>query len=296
MLKGKPQQNIKGRARRLKYVKKDYQHKNLNNPFFRQRQKKKSSNHKSRRLIFLILIFLLLLGSALFYLFFLSNNFLIKKIEVNGLTRSSDDDLVTMAWTQSEESKLIFLKQTNLLSFNTNKLQADLSNNFSFARLEVKKKWPHTLVINLEERALAFIWQDSSGAFFSDRYGCLVTEVSPIMDDFKNYPVLTPIIQDDYILANNCLDVDDGFLSSMLSLSEKLGAYDNLGVKDYILESEFNTLTINLTAGPKVYFNIKNELDKQVKKLEVIEREKPEDEFKALEYIDLRYGDRVYFK
>jgi hypothetical protein len=48
--------------------------------------------------------------------------------------------------------------------------------------------------------------------------------------------------------------------------------------------------------GPKVYFNIKNDLDKQVKKLAVIKCEKPEAEFKVLEYIDLRYGDRVYFK
>jgi cell division septal protein FtsQ len=297
MLKGKPKQNIRGRVRRLKSVKKDYQQKSLNNPFFRRRQKKKSPGHKSRRSLFLVLIFLLLLISALFYLFFISNNFSLQKIEVNGLTRSSDESLVAMAWTQSEESKLIFLKQTNLFCFNIHELQADLRDNFSFADLSIKQKWPHTLIINVEERSLAFIWQDGDKSLFSDRYGCLIPEVSPGPEDLKKYPILVPIAKDDYILDNNCLNINnDYYLTSMLSLDKKIRVYNNLNVKDYVLESEFNTLTIDLEAGPKVYFNIKNDLDKQVKKLVVIKREKPEVEFKILEYIDLRYGDRVYFK
>jgi len=296
MLKGKPKQNTRGSIKRSKCVKKDYQQKSLNNPFFRRRKQNHKSGHKFKRLYFFGFIFLLLICLSLFYLFFISNNFLIQKIEVNGLTRSSDEKLVEMAWAQSEESKLIFLKQINLFCFDANKLQDNLNNNFSFAHLSVKKKWPHTVTINVEERSLAFIWKDSDQAVFSDSEGCLVSEISPNLDDFKKYPVLSPVIKDEYITKNNCLNFDQDYLSSLLNLDSKIRLYDKLLVRDYTLESEFNTITANLELGPKVYFNVKNELDKQVKKLAVIEHEKPEAEFKVLEYIDLRYGDRVYFK
>lgn len=299
MFKGKSKQNIRGSARkvkRLKSVKKDYQNKCLNNPFFRRRQKKKKSNHKSHSLALCLLIFLLLSVSALFYLFFVSDNFLIQKIEINGLTRSSDQEIVDMIWSQSEDSKLIFLKQKNLLCFNVQELQTSLNDNFSFANLVIKKKWPHTLIINVEERALAFIWQDGENVLFSDCNGCLIPEVIPSSDDFSNYPVLKPIIKNAYILDNNCLNIDNEYLGSLIDLDAKIRTNNNLVVKDYFLESEINALTVNLESGPKVYFNIKNEFDKQIEKLIVIKNKKTELEFQALEYIDLRYGDRVYFK
>jgi len=55
-------------------------------------------------------------------------------------------------------------------------------------------------------------------------------------------------------------------------------------------------LQIKLNGGPNIFFNIKDDLDKQLKKLSVIKQDKGDEYFKGLEYIDLRYGDRAYFK
>jgi len=294
-MKGKPSQNIRRRVKKAKCVKKDYQQKSLNNPFFRSRQKK-SPAHKSRRsfLLFFIIFFLILTG--LFYFFFVSTNFSLQNVQVNGLTRSSGNELVALAWAQSEEPRLVVFRQSNLFFFEDDELRKDLNKNFSFAQVEIKKKWPHTLVINVEERALAFIWQDGIGKHFSDRKGCLIPEVQPSSEDEKIYPILQSSIEENYIQEDNCLEIDDNYLASMLDLDSQLRVYEHLAVQNYILEAEFNTLTLDLRNGPNVYFNIKNDLEKQVKKLEIIKREKPEAEFQVLAYIDLRYGDRVYFK
>jgi len=220
----------------------------------------------------------------------------LQNVQVNGLTRSSGNELVALAWAQSEEPRLVVFRQSNLFFFEDDELRKDLNKNFSFAQVEIKKKWPHTLVINVEERALAFIWQDGIGKHFSDRKGCLIPEVQPSSEDEKIYPILQSSIEENYIQEDNCLEIDDNYLASMLDLDSQLRVYEHLAVQNYILEAEFNTLTLDLRNGPNVYFNIKNDLEKQVKKLEIIKREKPEAEFQVLAYIDLRYGDRVYFK
>ncbi|MBN2884606.1 FtsQ-type POTRA domain-containing protein [Patescibacteria group bacterium] len=279
----------------MKCVKKDYQQKSLSNPFFHSRQKK-NPKYKSKRNFFLFVITFFLLLSGLFYFLFISSSFSLQNIQVNGLTRSGDENILVLAWTQSEESKLFFLKQSNLFLFEDKELQADINKNFSFADVKIKKQWPHTLVVSVEERALAFIWRDGTGDHFSDREGCLIPEVQPSIEDEQLYPVLGLSVKENYIQGDNCLKIDVNYLSSMLSLNDQLKFYDNLTAQEYILEAEFNTLTLDLLDGPDVYFNIKNDLEKQVKKLAVIKREKPELEFQALSYIDLRYGDRVYFK
>lgn len=295
MMKEKSSPNIRRRTKKVKCVKKDYQQKSLNNPFFRNRQKK-SSTHKSRRSFLLFFIILFLLLSGLFYFFFISNSFSLQDVQVNGLTRSSNKELVALVWSQSEESRLLVFKQSNLFFFEDNELRKDLNQNFSFAKVEIKKKWPHTLVINVKERTLAFIWQDGTGKYFSDGDGCLIPEIKPSPKDEKLYPILKPSVEENYIQENNCLKIGDNYLASMLDLNTQLKAYENLVVQNYIFGAEFNTLTIDLRDGPKVYFNIKDNLAKQVKKLEIIKRDKSEAEFKVLAYIDLRYGDRVYFK
>jgi hypothetical protein len=51
-----------------------------------------------------------------------------------------------------------------------------------------------------------------------------------------------------------------------------------------------------LKLGPAVYFNIEEDIDKQINKLIIIKNEKIKKDFNKKTYIDLRYGDRVYYR
>jgi hypothetical protein len=48
--------------------------------------------------------------------------------------------------------------------------------------------------------------------------------------------------------------------------------------------------------GPFIFFNIKDDIDKQLAKLVLIRDKELMDNFNKKTYIDLRYGDKVYYK
>lgn len=295
MTKGKPSPYLARRAKKFKSVKKDYQHKNLNNPFFhKHKQQHKAVYSKSKRN--LIFTALLLLISAIAYLFFFSSVFTVREIKVSGISRISEDILKEYAWKQINESDSWLFKQKNIIFFETDVLAESLNTNFSFDSLRVYKEWPRSIVISAGERSLAFIWRDRSGQSFSDGRGCLVREVAVAETDFSKYPLLEAVNGVNYLNDQDCLDIEDTYLTSLFLLSEKIKIHPDLATGRFMLEGEFNTLKADLSAGPNILFNINDDLDKQLNKLIIIKQEKAPVDFEKLEYIDLRYGDRAYFK
>ena len=72
--------------------------------------------------------------------------------------------------------------------------------------------------------------------------------------------------------------------------------YKNYKIDRFILDSDLNAAKLALIDGPMIYFNTKEDMNKQIDKLSVIINEKLKDNFLNKTYIDLRYGDRVYYR
>ncbi|MDP3837060.1 MAG: hypothetical protein Q8Q67_03085 [bacterium] len=288
MMKGKSSPYLARRAKTNKRVKVDYQRKTLNNPFFRQRREKKETSGRSRK-FFILIITTLILAFAVYILFF-SSTFAIQKIQVNGVNRVGNEQLIALAWQQADQG------QHNLLLYKTEDLYNSLMENFSFDSLRVYKKWPHTLVISAGERDPAFVWRYKGEQHFSDSNGCLIRETAVVPADLSMYPVLEAADNQERLNARDCLTIESAYLQAMFILSDKLKAYPELKVDRFLLEGEANTLKADLNLGPNILFNVKEDADKQLNKLIIIKQDKPAAEFNSLEYIDLRYGDRAYFK
>lgn len=295
MSKGKPSPYLARRAKKFKSVKKDYQHKCLNNPFFRQRQPKQQPFHRPYRSLLRILLILLFLAATV-YLVCYSPLFALKQVKIEGLSRIPEDNLSALAWEQSQQKRNWFLGQDKVIFFDTNQLSVTLSEKFSFESLRVYKRWPHTLVISAGERSLAFIWRNQQELSFSDGQGCLVREAAVAETDLGNYPILESISDGTHLDERDCLRADDDYLQAALVLFEKMRDYPDLLPERFLLEDTFNTMKVDLRNGPNILFNFKEDMDKQLNKLAVIRQEKSIEEFQGLEYIDLRYGDRAYFK
>lgn len=296
MIEGKSSPYLARRVKKFKRVKKDYQQKNLNNPFFRKKQLKKNNGSKRAGRNFLRPLLLAFILFALFYLFFMSSLFGLKQVKVLGLSRIPEDNVAELAWRQAEEKRLLVFKQKNILFFDTDDLQKTLTDNFSFDSVRVYKQWPHTLAVSLGERGLSFIWQDGDVRSFSDSHGCLIKDVEVKDEDISNYPFLSSVGAQDYLDQKSCLSLDDDYLKAVFRLYDKLKAYPDMPLDKFLLDGAFNTLQVKFKDGPNIFFNVKEDLDKQLNKLVVIKQDKGDDYFKSLEYIDLRYGDRAYFK
>ncbi|MGE5425970.1 MAG: cell division protein FtsQ/DivIB [Bacillota bacterium] len=292
MLKGKSPYGK--RANQLKKVRKDYQRKNLNNPFF-NRRKPQPIRTKSKS-GFLPMTVTILLCTGFAYLLFFSPLFALKKITVQGVTRVSPEELSGYAWKQAGERGFWPFHQGKLIFFKTAQLNKSLSENFSFDSLRVYKKWPQTIVISAGERNLAFIWRDGQGNHFSDGQGCLIREAGVSNEQLAAYPILESADAAERLDSKDCLSLDADYLQAMFSLSDKMKAYPELKVERFLVEGEANTLKADLASGPNILFNVKDDPDKQLNKLIIIKQDKPAADFNRLEYIDLRYGDRAYFK
>lgn len=291
--KAKATTNIK-RGKFSKKVKKDYHSKCLNNPFFRSKKTKKSESGKNRLIIYIILSTIFL--AAVIYLFIFSEVFKASEIVVSGNERIDTQKIIDFVEIEQEKKLLLILPQSSLIFINANKLADEIKSEFSLVDVSVKKKFFHRLEIAVSERPIAFIWQDGELRVYSDEEGCLIREQAVLEEDLSQYLSLFNEAGDKYLKKNDCLDLKPEYFLALLSLNDELAGVDALKVNKYMISSELNSLVLDLLNGPNIIFNSKEDLTKQVKKLLTIKDDKKEEEFLALEYIDLRFGDLIYLK
>ncbi len=294
MLKGKGSHKIIKRGKLSKKIKKDYQSKSLNNPFFRSRNKNKGDKKNKKKYFYISIFFIFFVATI--YIIFFSNIFKINNITINGLERLNSVDVQNYIQEKQDVNRLIFLSQDNLLFINTKDLASDIQKDFKLANASVDKKFFHSLEINLRERPIAFIWQDDDMRSFSDAIGCLITDALVTPDTQANLAILESESDLDYLKDDGCLDLDEEYFTALFNLNRELVSYPSLLVDKFIVSSELNSLVVDLNKGPNIIFNIKEDMLKQINKLLIIQQEQEEEQFLSLQYIDLRFGDLIYFK
>lgn len=276
-------------------IKKDYQTKNLKNPFFRSNKNSKSKS--GRGFSFVIVSFLLLIFAIIYTLFF-SPLFRITNIEIRGLGRLPQSAILQRVLEQQNKNIYIFLNQKNLLSFDKKSAELDLQTNFNFSKITIRKKIFHKLLIEIEERPYAFIWQekDQQGTvqnYYSDSKGFIIRDSQVNQEDLKKFPIIenqTP----ESLIENDYLEIDPDYLNFIFSLRNEADKNSETLINKFIISQEINTIKISFQNGLLAFFNVKDDITKQLEKFLVVKREKIKDNIDKVNYVDLRYGDKVY--
>ncbi|MDD5291334.1 MAG: hypothetical protein PHZ04_04465 [Patescibacteria group bacterium] len=290
----------------------DYYDKNLANPFFHRRRKKRISfsGHWSGKKKLTALLILILAG-GLIWLIFSQAVFSINNITVTGAIRIPPGEIENLAWQQASEKRFLFFPQKNILAFSKNGVKKKLEKSYSFEKLTIKKDPPHALIIDIQEKSYAFIWCEGERYYYADIDGYLINEVSPLEIKQKKYPIIQN--QGDGKIINDSgaglgrIDINENYINYIINLSnsfsaEKTGAgeaggnFEGLAIEKFIIDKDANTVKMVLAEGPTVYFNTDEDQEKQIRKLLTIKGETLKDDFKNKSYIDLRYGDRVYYR
>lgn len=275
---------------RFKKIKKDYQAKNLKNPFFYHHRPAGKSRWSLKCLILGIII-LLFLGLW----FFLAAPFWnLKKVEVVGLTRLPDIELKNIIWDQSQNRRFLFLRQNNLFLFDKQAAIKRILVGFNFSSLEITKKIPGTLEVKVNERPLAFIFQQGNDLFYSSQDGYLIKEMAVTAADKAKYLLLENQSANSLLGANNKIGLAADYLSFILELHDRLSAYPDLPLEKFVITNELNTIGVKFLNGPMVYFNTSLPALDQINRLLLVKKGKIKDNFSKVNYIDLRYGDRIF--
>lgn len=277
--------------KRKKAIKKDYQNRKFDNPFFNRRAKRKQKISQKLKISLIIFGFLVL---ALFYLFFYSSLFNIKNIEVKGLTRINSADISNLAFNQGGEWRWLIFKQNNLFIFSPKNLAEKIQTNYNFSDVKVTKKIPSTIVVSISERSCSLILENPDGScYFIDPEGYLIKELGVQSADRSKLP----IVSDERGLTNDNskIDLDRQYLDFMLELYQKINNSTDLKIDKFVIDKNPDTLRVNLKEGPFLLFSIKEPQEKQLNKLIILRKEKVKEDFKNIKYFDLRFGDKVFY-
>ena len=266
-------------------IKKDYQIKNLRNPFF-------NSKTSGKRLWFIPLA----AGFVLFMLwFFLDSDFWkISEIKQEGFSRIPQSAVEEVILSEASKSRGIFFSASNIFLFEAESACRVLLENYSLTSCSIEKNLPKTLIVQGQERPYAFIWQEGSELFYASQDGYISRDRAVSEEDKGKYFTLENKNPASLIGQNNLINVKSDYLSFALFLSEKIQAEESLKLDRLIIDWEFNTLKAKFVAGPVVLFNTKDDAVKQLNRLLLVKNQKIKDNFSKTNYIDLRYGDKIF--
>lgn len=256
---------------------------------------------RKRGSLFFGIMFYLLFFGFLFYFFyaiFFSSFLTVNNIKINGISSISEDLIKEM--TQKEISGEYFFgnQKNNLLLVNDKKIEEKISSEIrKIKTVNIKKKFPHSLIIEIEERKIFL-----AVCVMSKENCYLLDEMGQAFDIFSFasqaiFPILYCESEEKIDLGGVVLD--KYYMEKIIFLQKKLKE-ESAFKSEYILETPSfisQDVRVKTKEGWKIFFNTNTNLEKQFQKLKlVLEKEILPDERKKLEYIDLRIENKVFYK
>ena len=275
--------------KRIDYSEKKYK----NNPLFRHK-KKGSKNIPWQAKAIVVLIFSISLGTAWFL--FCSEYFKIREIEVNGTGNINKDEVKTIAFSEADGTILRFLEANNIFLYNTKNLSEKIMSSYSLDELDIRKNFPNKIIIDFKQRKQTYVWQEAGRYYYIDSIGNIVYEASANDPDFKNFPLIEN--KGEACINGRIVDGRADFLFSVSSVIKKMDEKGggNFKINRIVYENEKYTLKFLTDTGTTLLFNTQADIGKQVEKLVSVIQDKLKNDFKKKKYIDLRYGDMVYYQ
>lgn len=287
---------------------KDYHRKQYNNPFFQKtkkgifsRRRSRHSHHGSWRVKLAVFLFIVLVGAAVYFVFF-SQYFVIRNIQISGVEKISQDDLHSLIDSQLATRRFFIFNQDNIFVFDEKTAEKIIDGKYALNSLKIDKSLPGTLKISLEEKKPAIIWKTADKFYLVGGDGAIINEISP--EEVSGYQGNQPgvkmaVVFDD---SNASVSTKDEILTSRVvqninDLQNYLSQTTGLQILNLEMANHDDPTIKCLTGeGWEAYFSFVNDLNAQVNKLKVFLEEKNQAERRGLQYVDLRFEDRVYYK
>ena len=293
----------------LRGSRKDYQKKTFRNPFLSRAEQSK----KPRRLrwnkaavlggfIFFIIGLKLISGAEVFQ---------IKKVEVIGNKRLSVSEIEQVVLKQLDERKYWLFEQSSILFFDKSQAKKILEENFLFESLKIKKKYFNKIIVEVEERQSGVAWISGASQHFLDLEGIALRAIDFSGDvTIENTGNGTDVIRSEissgrfpviYDQSNSEVSIGQLVASSdpvnfVIILSKEFEVTADFEISHFNVERPFSReVSLVTKEGWEAKFKIDDEPIGQARLLSSVVDQKVSDR-KGLEYIDLRFGEKIFYK
>lgn len=252
------------------------------------RIKRRKRIFKSRFFWFFILTLIAIL--IVFYLICFCSFFRLKKIDIIGNKNISSEEIKNLTEINFPR-EIVFLKSQSILLVDFQKIEREILNQIpQIAIVSFERDLPERLIISVTEREPVVLFEKDQNYFLIDKEGVIFEKVSEKHDwlmlkitNFESEPKLGERI------------IEKEKLSQILEIQSGLRDLKN----EIVLVEVVNSQRINVKTfeGWQVYFNSQNNISEQIFNLNLVLKEKISPEKRRnLEYIDLRFGNQVYYK
>ena len=286
--------------------KKDYQKKNLSNPFFSHKKslagKRGFSKLKSGAIAVTFLTVMIFL--------FTSDYFSIKDIVIAGYDRVSPQEIETVISSQQNKKRLLFFNQKNIFLFDKKSVIKELMANPLLESVKINRNLPGTLKIMVTEKTKGLIWALGNQQYYLDLSGVVIRAIDSSDLIIEKTAAGTDIVRPEaasgnyplvYDLSAEAVTVGQSATSAnlvkfVLGLAEEIKAGVNIDISHFnVVTPYFPEVTLITKDGWEVRFKISDDYAKQVRILDSVLEQEVKDR-NNLEYIDLRFGEKVFYK
>lgn len=217
--------------------------------------------------------------------------FAIRNVEIRGLETSSNQQMETQVHAYLNDSHLFFFHNTNRFLFSEKKFRTFLSKTFAFDHLDVAVK-KQTLLLSIKERTSDVVWKTSGELYLADLQGVITQKIEQL-----NIARPLPIFID---RNNKSISIGDHVLSEdqvkhILAFHQLLTG-QGIPFKETQIDLQTGKwMGVLTTQGYTILFDPDGDLNTQSERLKTILHDTIKDT-SHLQYIDLRFGDHVYYK
>ena len=283
--------------RRYSRMPRIYSPRSYQNPFFGRRRKKIRRFSLKTKLLALAA---LLIAGALIWVLFFNAYFTINNVIVKGAELIDEHKIYSIIDAQLQKKRLFFLNQRNIFALSKRQVKNEIFQNFNVADLRVNKDLPRTLTVSFTEKTPAAVWSENDRYYYIDVDFTVLAEVESLALNAQQFIVLKNEIDQPLIRLSGLtkkVSLNKTYLLFCLALTQETKAGETAIDGIFLINEQEKTIRMHITDGPQVYFNVENDLKKQLEKLNILRTEKfsPND-LKKLNYIDLRFGDKIYYK
>lgn len=257
---------------------------------YRTPKKKRRSRPKKsflRKKTFWLFLLGFIFSSAVSYLLFFSEVFQIKKIEISG-NEMIDREVIYRVIESGIERRVVFFNTKNIFLVSLTNIEKDVLREFpSIYKINLKRGLPDKVISEITERKKITVFcLNEENCFDLDKEGVIFKSA----DEKSGLVIFSS--KENASLSEKVIEKEK--LDSILEIFNEL---KNLNLETEKFSLSENRLDVKTKPGFDLYFDLKDEAKDQIFNLGLIlKKEVPPEKISGLEYIDLRFGNRVYYK
>lgn len=205
------------------------------------------------------------------------------------------NEVSALVWQQAGSRRFGLIPQRNLPLLDTKNLRTNLESKYVLGGLEIKRRWPHRLEVKLLAKDYHFAWQENGAYYLVNRYDYRAAPSNEEEAKSRGLPIIDNLGQP--CVVDGRLQSEQDKAAAIINISDRIKSKsDRLGISRFEVNNQSAASFQAVTAGPRLIFNIREDFDRQLVKYETVLAQGQKNGLAQKKYIDLRFGDKVYYQ